>query len=456
MLKTCSKKNLNWWRIVFIGFIVLSLTSSCNRSTTAKQKDEIFEHHNNLAISYINQQQYKDAVKEFQQALKVYPKHLPTIVNLGLSYHRQLKFDEAAKTFSKALAIDSDEPYSHYNLGLIYYAKKRYQEAAIKLEKVVALDPNDPAARYHLAMVYAKQDRLDEAEAQFRNVIKLYPDSSSAYYGLSRVLMDKGKKEEVEEIIKKFQEIKNSGHASSEKDKYLREGKYLEPMIPIEQRALQKEEIARKSSSVRFVDVTSGAGLSFRHGGSRTILPEAFEPSEDNKADVISRIVSSLGSGAVLFDYDNDAYLDLYIVNCSASTEKSGNALYRNNGNGTFTDVTAEASVGNAGMGMGCAVGDYDNDGDVDVYVTNYGKNVLYCNNGNGTFTDVTETTGVGDASTPDVMMMNRFIVIPTNSGIEMLTITARYFPNSNVPLETAFDSVNRKVPFSRSPDMAS
>ncbi|MBC8231814.1 VCBS repeat-containing protein [bacterium] len=399
MLKTCSKKTLNWWRIVFIGFIVLSLTSSCNSSTTAKQKDEIFEHHNNLAISYINQQQYKEAVKEFQQVLKVYPKHLPTIVNLGLSYHRQLKFDEAAKTFSKALAIDPDETYSHYNLGLIYYAKKRYQEAAIKLEKVVALDPNDPAARYHLAMVYAKQGRLDEAEAQFRTVIKLYPDSSSAYYGLSRVLMDKGKKEEVEEVVKKFQEIKNSGHASSEKDKYLREGKYLEPMIPIEQSSLQKEEIVRKSSSVRFVDVTSGAGLNLRHGGSRTILPKAIEPSEDNKADVISRIVSSLGSGAVLFDYDNDAYLDLYIVNCSASAEKSGNALYRNNGNGTFTDVTAEASVGNAGMGMGCTVGDYDNDGDVDVYVTNYGKNVLYCNNGNGTFTDVTETTGVGDAS---------------------------------------------------------
>jgi Flp pilus assembly protein TadD len=396
MTKTLSKKNLNWSQITFIGFIVLSVIFSCSRPTIAKgntdlrskdvkPKEELFEHHSNLGISYLDQQKYSDAVTEFQKALEIEPKHLPTIVNLGLSYHHQLQFDEAVKTFKRALEIDPNEPYSHYNLGLIYYVKNRFDEAESELKKVVSVDPNDPAARYHLAMVYSKQGRLDEAEKQFRAVIKLYPDSSSAYYGLSRALMDAGKKEEVEEVLKKFQELRNTGRVSSEKDKYLREGKYLEPMIPIEKVPLIKE-IAKKSSSVRFVDVTSGAGLKFRHGGSGTIPPESIEAkgheslSEYTPDYIKSKIVSSLGSGAVLFDYDNDAYLDLYIVNCNSAppapraSRQAGNALYHNNGNGTFTDVTAKAGVGNIDMGMGCAVGDYNNDGNPDLYVTSIGK----------------------------------------------------------------------------------
>ena len=78
---------------------------------------------------------------------------------------------------------------------------------------------------------------------------------------------------------------------------------------------------------------------------------------------------------------------------------KLSNALYRNNGDGTFTDVTANAGVGDQGYGMACVAADYDNDGDIDLFVTNYGPDVLYRNNGDGTFTDVTKKAGVaGDA----------------------------------------------------------
>jgi len=108
------------------------------------------------------------------------------------------------------------------------------------------------------------------------------------------------------------------------------------------------------------------------------------------------------GSGAAFFDYDNDGFLDIYIVNSGyvpKTTKKKspGNVLYRNNGDGTFTDVTKVASVGGMGYGMGVATADYDNDGDEDIYVTNFGANVLYANNGDGTFTDVTQKAGVGD-----------------------------------------------------------
>jgi hypothetical protein len=106
------------------------------------------------------------------------------------------------------------------------------------------------------------------------------------------------------------------------------------------------------------------------------------------------------GAGCAFLDYDNDGWMDIYLVNsgkCDFYTPDRPlrNALYRNNRDGTFTDVTEKAGVAAGGYGQGVAVGDYDGDGFPDLYVTQYGKSILYHNNGNGTFTDVTEKAGV-------------------------------------------------------------
>ena len=142
------------------------------------------------------------------------------------------------------------------------------------------------------------------------------------------------------------------------------------------------------NSSVIFKDVTEAAGINFVHSAGKrsSLLPE------------------DVGSGAAFADYNNDGHIDLYVVNnpgplhAEVTEASPGNVLYRNNGDGTFTDVTAAAGVGDRGYGMGCVFGDYDNDGDLDLYVTNYEQNVLYRNNGDGTFADVTAAAGVGDA----------------------------------------------------------
>jgi hypothetical protein len=109
----------------------------------------------------------------------------------------------------------------------------------------------------------------------------------------------------------------------------------------------------------------------------------------------------TMGPGVAFFDYDNDGWVDLFLVNSGAADfykpEKPlRNALYKNNRDGTFTDVTDKAGVaGGQQFGMGCAIADYDNDGHQDILVTAYGRCTLYRNNGNGTFTDVTEKAGV-------------------------------------------------------------
>jgi hypothetical protein len=111
----------------------------------------------------------------------------------------------------------------------------------------------------------------------------------------------------------------------------------------------------------------------------------------------------TVGAGCAFFDYDNDGWLDIYLVNsgsCDFYTPPTSlhNALYRNNRDGTFTDVTAKAGVQGNAYGMGVAVGDYDGDGLPDLYVTQYPNSILYHNNGDGTFTDVTAKAGVGAA----------------------------------------------------------
>jgi hypothetical protein len=140
---------------------------------------------------------------------------------------------------------------------------------------------------------------------------------------------------------------------------------------------------------VTFVDVARPAGITFRH---------------DNAASPDKYLIETMGSGCGWIDYDQNGLLDLYMANGAAThvytpQRSLSSALYHNNGDGTFTDVTARAGVGAEGLfGMGVTVGDYDNDGFPDMLVLGYGRCVLYHNNGDGTFTDVTARAGVQNA----------------------------------------------------------
>lgn len=142
-----------------------------------------------------------------------------------------------------------------------------------------------------------------------------------------------------------------------------------------------------------FADVTGKSGVHFHHQASKTSR---------------KYLVESMGAGVAMFDYNNDGLLDLFFVNGAAirdpmpaaavpdkSDPRYWNRLYRNNGDGTFTDVTEAAGLQGRGYGMGVATGDFNNDGNVDLLVTTSNGNILYHNNGDGTFTDVTAKAGV-------------------------------------------------------------
>ena len=140
------------------------------------------------------------------------------------------------------------------------------------------------------------------------------------------------------------------------------------------------------TNQVRFSDVTSAAGIRFRHNSGafgKKYLPE------------------TMGSGAAFLDVDNDGWQDLLLVNSTHWPGRKGApslpALYRNNGNGTFKDITRQAGLAFEMYGLGVTAADYDNDGNIDIYVTALGPNRLFRNLGGGKFSDVTARAGVGD-----------------------------------------------------------
>ncbi|MCH8292879.1 CRTAC1 family protein [Candidatus Poribacteria bacterium] len=186
-----------------------------------------------------------------------------------------------------------------------------------------------------------------------------------------------------------------------------------------------------------FTDVTGEAGIHFVHINGATgehLFPE------------------TIGSGCAFFDYNNDGWLDIYLVNSGHVTGSgASNALYRNRGDGTFTDVSDAAGVDDTGFGAGVCVADYDGDGWVDVYLCNFGRNTLYRNNGDGTFTDTTETAGVDETRWST---SSTFLDIDNDGDLDIYVVNyVRYFGERDGCVSKMFSVYCSPETFDAEPD---
>src|SRR5215469_14519409 len=163
----------------------------------------------------------------------------------------------------------------------------------------------------------------------------------------------------------------------------------LSSLLPTQLRSLVAQEKSSAAPFSHFVDVAEGAGLT--------------KPMIYGGTDHITYIIELNGGGCAFFDYDNDGWMDIFMIGgrkLEGIPPGSSNRLYRNNRDGTFTDVTEKAGLFDCGWACGVCVGDYNNDGFEDLFVTYYGQNRLYRNNGDGTFTDVTAKAGLTESRT--------------------------------------------------------
>ena len=388
----------SWMIRTYILFgLLLSLILGCSAGNSDRAKAGsdwlIVQRHNDFGVAYMEQHNYYAALLEFQKALDLYPDYVIGRINEGIAYYALSKYTEAEVAFEKTLTLDPKNPYAHFNLGLIYKVQGDYEKARPQFEEVLKVDHEDPYVYYNLGIVLSKLGHHEEAIKAYHRVIELDPNNISAHYNMANELMRMGKREESKKELAIFNEKKKSGINPTVGVRYLEQGKYAEAVM--DHTGLSEKE-TEPPIPVTFVDVTAEAGLDVH---SSSTAPSAsttpLSPSTYTLRWAEEHLVPTMGSGVTFGDYDGDGDQDIYIVRCAPSKEPSANVLYRNNGDGTFTDVTEEADVGDTGLGMDAVFGDVDNDGDADLYVANYGPNVLYRNNGDGTFTDITEQAGV-------------------------------------------------------------
>ena len=319
---------------------------------------------------------------------------------LGFCYERNNKIpdhlNKAKANLLKAIQLNSNHDGSHHELGRVYMQMNRLEEALDHLLKSKELNSSYAGAHYDLAILYRRLGKLQEAkkaQADYERIQEL--DERERVLNARR-----GADPNNPNIFRQLAEVKREKEKDAEADEYTRFAEYLETNqerrakpqtieIPL-RTSTMPDDIQPSKPNDLFTDITKEAGITFVHTnggwGRRYFLEET-------------------GSGCALFDFDNDNWLDIFILQAgqvpgtsqSGSTQGSdGNHLYRNNRDGTFSNVTEGSGLQHTGYAQGVSVADYDNDNFDDLLITAYGRNFLFHNEGGtGKFTDVTQHAGL-------------------------------------------------------------
>ncbi|MEP6636794.1 MAG: FG-GAP-like repeat-containing protein, partial [Acidobacteriota bacterium] len=286
-------------------------------------------------------------------------------INLSIALFNVPDMPAAAREAQTAATLTPDAPQPYYILGLIAKLQSRTDDAVAAFQKVLKIDPDDVGTNINLGQVYAQQRKYPEAIAAFRVALAAEPYNATALYNLGQALMRGGQREEGQAVTERFRQLRERGSATTIGQNYLEQGRYAEAVAST---GAEPELVDKRMPNVVFTDVTANVLSS---GGAWPFTDPVLE---------------QFSGAVVLFDYDGDGDLDLLEVSSTAQR------LYRNDG-GKFTDVTApsgDLAKSATGIGTAAVAGDFDNDGKPDLFVLRYRASALYHNDGNGHFTDVT------------------------------------------------------------------
>ncbi|HEV8369538.1 MAG TPA: FG-GAP-like repeat-containing protein, partial [Pyrinomonadaceae bacterium] len=360
---------------LILTFLVLSIVTafvefSTSRSfadlqiQTSPASTEDAYRSNNLGVALLEQFKYKEGADAFKRALQLNPKLVLARINLAIALYNLPDLPASQREAQAAIALAPNAPQPYYILGLIAKTQARNDDAIGPFQQVLKLDPNDVGANVNLGQIYSQQKKYPEAIAAFRVALVAEPYNSTALYNLGTALIRAGQREEGQRVIQRFQEFRTRGSGSSLGNNYLEQGRYADAVAST---GAEPDLVDKRTPNVTFVDATTSS------------MPKTETwPFTDPLLEQ--------SSGAVLlFDYDLDGDLDL--LEGSSTAQR----LYRND-RGKFTDVTAQSgdlAKTAAGVGTGAVAGDYDNDGKPDLFILRYRASALYHNDGNGQFTDV-------------------------------------------------------------------
>ena len=374
-----------------------------------------------LARTYIRQQKFSRAEETLQTLINLL-KQVPeakdklsrAYLTLAQVFSYQQRFSDSTAALTSALEVNPDDTDARIRLGYFLGAPQQMlvpdlSASKRQFEKVLELEPNNLEAMLQLGLAEFRLGEADKAAERFENIIQNYRRHSGAYYYLGVYHLRHGDPEKAVENFKASLQLKPRDPETLWNlwTAYSQIGGY--PADLPEEFKIQMAVSSQPSAVSRQQET----GMEGRKEGREAWKKESsslpiFQPNVESRKpkaesqfiDVASGLKMNKvdgGRGSAWGDYDNDGDLDIVAVGTYQP-----HALYRNNGDGTFTNTADEAGIADPRGGWGSLFADYDNDGYLDLYITRGGwsgaaENTLYHNNGDGTFTDVTNTAGVAD-----------------------------------------------------------
>jgi Putative Zn-dependent protease, contains TPR repeats len=369
---------------------------------------------NNLGVALLEQYDYKSAAEYFRRALALKPDLQIAQVNLAISLYNAQDYDSAVREAKKASEMAPDRPQPFYILGLIARAQNRAGDALDAFRRVLQMDPADVGANVNLGQIYIQGGKYASATPLLREAVKAEPYNSTALYSLATVLLRQGVGDEAQQLLTRFQALRQSGAATSIGQNYLEQGHYSEALVST---GAETELVDRNEPKVFFQDIDVGlpnvlpytlgninrtaALIDFDGDGDLDLVETGPASMFRNDGGKFIDVTNSSGDFAkvgnlaaysiIAGDFDNDGKADLFV------SWKGRLALYRNMGGGKFEDATNRAKIPVLYSVYASAFADVDHDGDIDIVLNSSAKatNFLLRNNGDGTFTDISVPAGV-------------------------------------------------------------
>ena len=355
---------------------------------------------NNIGVAYLEQFDYAKAAESFRQSLKIDPKLKIANINLAIALFNAQDLEGSLSAAKNSAEIAPEFPQPFYILGLIARTQNRTEDAVALFQKVLKFDPNDVGANVNLGQIYISQRNYAEAETFFRKAVAAEPYNSTAIYNLATVLLRNDARDEGKQLMTRFQDLRQSGAATSIGQNYLEQGRYAEAVAST---GAESELVDKTAPKISFQEVKVG----IKDKSSIVIkgLVGNYVKSFWGKPQSKYQILKAFEGGETLFDFDGDGDLDLARIdntltnfrkiNYEKSTAKTSVkiSLYRNDSK-SFTDVSDSSGdliVPVDSIGTSIIAGDFDNDNLPDILLVGYEALKLYHNEGNGKFKDVSE-----------------------------------------------------------------
>ncbi|HEX5482029.1 MAG TPA: FG-GAP-like repeat-containing protein [Terriglobia bacterium] len=407
--------------------------SAATAEHVAGAVDNPLQTQRSLGKAYYEQGKYKEAAEAFKQVVASGRAVALDHLDFAQALIQTNQLNQALEELTTAKQMAPDNLGVRYNLGILYKHELRYTDAERELKRVIASDPNDPPTWFNLGAVLFAERHLEPAFDAFQHVVNMgYPRAQNFYVAATFhcfIILSRLKRtEDAQKFLKLNMATRNKVPGISLQYPALEAGKYgaveiaIAPLTPL--------PAPQSAQELAFKEISLGAQLP-RIAAPSFTSGSPIPASSYSLSFAAKNLVPLFGGSVAVGDYDGDGHPDLYIV-----VPGGENHLLHNNGNGTFTDVTAKAGVAGKGGSLSAAFIDYNNSGHPSLAVAGLGGVTLYKNNGNGTFTDVTAQARLkGDPGELDTRVIP---VDSDNDGLLDLVVTA-YTNVSKPPAKQSF-----------------